>query len=135
MESLTKALKVVPERDILDTITTALERKVSKVELENDPELVEDLRVRIESYYKLTDGSLNNSFRSKSEHLTEPKLVWVMCCLHFFKGDRPKVQRFIKNGITKQTIYTYNRKFNNLGDLPHEKKIKNNYKIILSHYE
>jgi hypothetical protein len=116
-------------------MTDALDRKLSKIELKNDPELVEDLRVRIESFYNLSEGSLHNSFKSKSEHLTEPKLVWVMCCLHFFKGDRPKVERLIRNGITRQTIYTYNRKFNDLGELPHEQKIKQNYDIILKFYD
>lgn len=135
VESLTKALKVVPEKELLETMTNALDRKISKVELKNDPELIEDIRVRIESYYKLSEGSLNNAFRSKSEHLTEPKLVWVMCCLRLFHGDRPKVQRLVKNGITRQTIYTYIRKFKNLSDLPHEKQIKKNYEKIISHYE
>ena len=128
-------LQVAPEEEVLETMTNALDRKLSKIDVNNDPELVEDLRVRIESHYKLTDGALHNAFRSKSEHLTEPKLVWVMCCLHFFKGDRPKVERLVKNGVTRQHIYTYNRNFNNLGELAHERKIKDNYAIIIKCYE
>jgi len=135
VESLGNLLKVTSEDDALETMTNALDRRLSKIEVKNDPELVEDIRVHIERHYKLSSGSLNNAFLQKSNHLTEPKLVWVMCCLHFFKGDRPKTIRLVQNGVSKQTVYNYVRKFNDLGELPHEKSIKENYDIIIKSYE
>jgi hypothetical protein len=135
VESLSRIVKVAPEDEVLDTIIEALDRKMSNIELKNEPELVLDLQTKIEQFYNLAPGSLNNSFKSKSAHLSEPKLVWVMCCMYFFENDRPKVKRLISNGITKQAIYTYNRKFYDLGTLTHEVTIKENYTKIIQCYE
>lgn len=123
------------EGEIIDILITALDGKLEKVNGQREKEIVKQVQRLVESHYKLREGALDNSFKQKDRTLTEAKFMWIVITLHVFNGDRNKTEKHIKNGVTRQKVYTCMKTFEELSDkVPHEKEIKETYKIIIQSY-
>jgi hypothetical protein len=135
-EKLVELSNVAPENEVFDTLINALSNKIKSVNGKEENKIVKKIQTLVEKHYQLQRGSLDNSFKRKDRDLTEAKFMWVVITLHVFKNDRNKVERLISNGITRQKVYTCKRTFEELKDkIPHEKAIKETYKIIIQSYE
>lgn len=122
--------------EVYSTLISAIDEKLKSKGSNDDTDRVKDIQSKVEKHYELESGSLVNSFTVKDRRLTEPKLVWVMVCLHIFEGDRKKVKNLIGNGLGSQKVYTCYQQFKNLSEnVPHEKKIKTVYNAIIKSYE
>jgi len=127
---------VLTADEVYSTLISAINEKLHSTGSSTDIERVKEIQVEVEKVYKLKSGALINSFRLKDRNLTEPKLVWVIVCLHVFDGDRSKVEKLIGNGLTHQKVYTCSRELERLDDkIPHEKKIREIFNTIIKSYE
>jgi len=135
-EKLVELSNVAPESDVLDTLISALNKKLESVNGKEDSKVVSKIQSLVEKHYNLKNGALNNSFKRKDRELTEAKFMWVVITLHVFKNDRNKAERLISNGITRQKVYTCKKYFDDLKDrIPYERELKETYKIIIQSYE
>lgn len=135
-EKLVELSNVAPSSEVLETLILALDNKLESVNYNDESKIVKKVQSLIEKHYKIKRGSLNNSFQRKDRALTEAKFMWVIITLHFFKNDRNKVERIIKNGLTRQKVYQCKRQFDELKDsIPYEKALKKTFKIIIKSYE
>ena len=135
-ERLIEFSSVADDSEVYSTLKRAIDDKLSDNGGFADVKLIGELRGLIECEYQLKPNALKNSFNLKDRELTEPKLLWVVVSLHFFKNDRKKIKKLISNGITSQKIYTCIKQFNELSErIPHEKKIKESYTKIIQTYE
>jgi hypothetical protein len=132
-ERLFECLSSLEQDEILDTLTEALDSKLT-----DTPSISQKVRKLVEEEYDLDPTVLDNSFNHKDRNLTEPKFMWVVVTLHMCKGDRKETKRLIGNGVTKQKIYTCNKHFSNLEDIYTEKdanRIKATFEKLIQSYE
>ena len=135
-EKLVELSNVAPASEVLETLILALNSKLESVNGNEDCKVVKTIQLLVEKHYKIKSGSLDNSFQRKDRSLTEAKFMWVIIVVKLFGNDRNKAERIIKNGITRQKVYTCQRKFDELNEnIPNDKKLKETYKIIIQSYE
>ena len=135
-EKLIEFSKKTGEKKALGRLEKFMDKELLIHDSPEDQQLAKDVRQKIEKYYKLKPAELLDSYRTKYQSLTIPKLMWVAVCMHVFNDDRKKVLRLIGNGISRQKVYTCIKYFESLKEaFAHEKEIKDSYQEIINTYE
>ena len=137
-ERLLEFSKVSNEGEIVDFLISSIEQKMKLEGISESGIAVFKIRTLVEKHYGLHKTELNNSYLLKDRKLTEPKFMWVIITLQLFHGNRKKTLKEIRNGLSRQKVYTCFKQWNNLSAFFSEtdsNALKNTYKKILESYE